>query len=58
MTFYLCNILNVKHKALFNNISDTVDEFTHLNDTNRLHFVFLMKHGQRQLSIFTWESYC
>ncbi len=45
---YKCNFLNVNYTALFNNISETFDEFIHFNDTEKI--MFLMKHIQRQLS--------
>ncbi len=51
-----CNFLNVKHTALLNSISETLDEFIHFNDIEK--FIFLMKHIQRQLSKFTWKAYC
>ncbi len=37
-----CNILNAKCTALFNGISETVDEFIQFNDTEKV--IFLMKH--------------
>ncbi len=46
-----CNFLNVKHISLFNSISETFDEFTHMNNTENI--VFLMKQRDRQLSKFT-----
>ncbi len=49
-----CNFLNVKPRILFNSISEALDEFIHINDTEKL--IFLMKHRQRQLSNLTWGS--
>ncbi len=37
-----CNFLNVKHTALFNSTSETLDEFIHFNVTEKI--IFLMKH--------------
>ncbi len=50
-----CNFLNVKHTALFNSISETIDEFYQFSDSEN--FIFLMKYIQRQLSKFTREKY-
>ncbi len=36
-----CNFLNVKQTALFNGMSETLDEFIHFNDTQKN--IFLMK---------------